>query len=115
VSEAEMKAERYQAVLEYWFGLNSGPDLWFGGNEVVDGEIRDLFSTDLQDAIAGRLSAWEENPEGTVALVVLLDQFSLQLYRDQRAGYDGSALAILTFPLLLDHFRPQGNQLGFVH
>ncbi len=89
-----MANQRYRAVLEYWFGSNSGPDLWFGGSEAVDREIRDLFLEDLQDAIAGKLSAWEESHEGTVALVVLLDQFSLQLYRDQRVGYDWAALAV---------------------
>ena len=86
--------ERYRAILDFWFGPGSGARRWFGGDAATDREVRGRFSADLADAVAGRLADWEASPEGAVALVVLLDQFSLQLHRRQRQGYEQSALAL---------------------
>jgi uncharacterized protein (DUF924 family) len=89
-------------VLDYWFGdLDHTPRyfsernrLWFGGGEQVDGEIRERFAGDLRLAVEGRLADWEATPRGSLALIVLLDQFSLNLYREQPPSYLQSALAI---------------------
>jgi uncharacterized protein (DUF924 family) len=86
--------ERYREILAFWFGPGSDAKLWFGGDETTDRAVRERFSADVADAAAGRLSAWEDSPESTVALVVLLDQFSLQLHRKQRQGYEQAALAL---------------------
>ncbi|HSN17429.1 MAG TPA: DUF924 family protein [Gammaproteobacteria bacterium] len=82
------------AVLDFWFGPGSGPDLWFGAAATTDREVRHRFGGKLADAVAGRLDGWAETPEGAVALVVLLDQFSLQLHRKQRRGYEQASLAL---------------------
>lgn len=84
----------YRDILDFWFGPGSGPQMWFGGDPAVDRAVRERFGGDLEAAVAGRLSAWEDAPESTLALVVLLDQFSLQLHRKQRQGYEQSAMAI---------------------
>jgi uncharacterized protein (DUF924 family) len=86
--------ERWREVLEFWFGPQADARLWFGGDPAVDREVRRRFAGLLDEALAGRLEAWEASPESTVALVVLLDQFSLQLHRKQRQGYEGSTLAL---------------------
>jgi len=86
--------ERSLAILDYWFGPKAGQEFWFGADEATDREVREKFSKDLDDAVAGKLKAWEDDPERTVALVVLLDQFSLQLFREQRRSYDQAALAL---------------------
>lgn len=86
--------ERWRAILDFWFGPGSGPGLWFGADPATDREIRRRFSGDLADARTGALVTWESSPESTAALVVLLDQFSLQLHRRQRQGYEGSAMAL---------------------
>ncbi|HEX4300083.1 MAG TPA: DUF924 family protein [Gammaproteobacteria bacterium] len=86
--------ERYRAILDFWFGPGSGAKLWFGADAATDRKVRERFSGDLADAVAGKLVDWEESPQSTVALVVLLDQFSLQLHRKQRQGYEESALAL---------------------
>src|SRR5579871_4743184 len=83
-----------RGILDFWFGPQAGPDLWFGANAATDREISRRFSAELTDAVAGRLAGWEATPEGSLALVVLLDQFSLQLHRKQRQGYEQSALAL---------------------
>ena len=86
--------ERWREILDFWFGPKAGPRLWFGGAAATDREIRERFSGLLAEAVAGKLAGWEGSPESTVALVVLLDQFSLQLHRKQRQGYEGSRLAL---------------------
>jgi uncharacterized protein (DUF924 family) len=93
---------RAAAILDYWFGdLDQTPSyfvrrnqLWFGADERVDDFIRENFEPALDEAVAGKLAAWEESPKGTIALVVLLDQFSLQLYREQPRSYEQAALAL---------------------
>jgi uncharacterized protein (DUF924 family) len=97
-----MPAPRAAAILDYWFGdLDQTPSyfarrntLWFGGDKRVDAYVRQNFESDLEDAVAGRLGSWDETPKGTLALIVLLDQFSLQLYREEPRSYDQAALAV---------------------
>ncbi len=105
-----MSDPRARAVLDYWFGdLDHTPRyfsernrLWFGGGEEVDGYIRRTFEADVDSAVAGRLRSWAETPRGSLALIVLLDQFSLNLYREQPRSYEQSALAIPIAERLID-------------
>lgn len=86
--------ERWREILDFWFGPGAGPQLWFGGYQGTDREVRERFSGDLAHAVAAKLQDWEEAPESTAALVLLLDQFSMQLHRKEEQGYRQSALAI---------------------
>jgi uncharacterized protein (DUF924 family) len=93
---------RARAVLDYWFGdLAETPRyfaernrLWFGGAAETDAHIRSHFESDVTAAAEGWLAAWEATPKGCMALIVLLDQFSLNLYREQPRSYQQSELAI---------------------
>jgi uncharacterized protein (DUF924 family) len=93
---------RAKSILDYWFGdLDHTPEyfaqrnrLWFGGGDVVDGHIRRHFESDLKLGVDGRLEAWQATPRGSLALIVLLDQFSLNLYREKSQSYTQSALAL---------------------
>ncbi len=67
-------------VLAFWFGERARP-LWFEKDEAFDVEIRAGFGAAHRDAAAGRLAAWEKTPDGAVALVILLDQFSRNIHR----------------------------------
>src|SRR5687768_5088104 len=94
--------ERWEEILDYWFGtpaataeyLESRMPLWFGGAKETDDDIRARFEKDVEAAAAGRLSAWERDPRSCLALIVVLDQFSLNIYRDQRRSFENSALAV---------------------
>lgn len=105
-----MQDPRAKAVLDYWFGdldhtpgyFSSRNRLWFGGAEEDDRHIRRTFEADVDAAVAGRLHSWEETPRGALALIVLLDQFSLALYREQPRSYEQSALAIPLSSRLVD-------------
>lgn len=93
---------RQNAVLEYWFGdLKKGeipPDgviaRWWGKDQKTDDYIRENFGRDLEEAARGGLNRWEETPRGTLALIIVLDQFSRNIYRDDPRAFaqDGRAL-----------------------
>jgi uncharacterized protein (DUF924 family) len=90
-------------ILEFWFGEMNGDSfdsgqvaLWFGGAEETDRRIREKFGEDLKRAIRGELDDWAETPRGRLALIILLDQFSRNIYRDtpQEVAQDAKALAL---------------------
>src|SRR5687767_2731632 len=93
---------RATVILNYWFGdLDLTPKyfseksrLWFMGGPKVDEYIRKNFENDLNLAVQGKLEDWKKTPKSALALVVLLDQFSLNLYREQPRSYNQSQMAI---------------------
>jgi len=87
-----------QDVLRYWFDDPDEPrarfDRWFNGGEAVDQEIRERFAPTLDAAARGELDGWAADDNGLVALVVVLDQFPRNLFRDDARAYayDNQAL-----------------------
>src|SRR5207253_470141 len=79
-----------EAVLEFWFGPRGArgkarPE-WFRKDEKFDAEIRRRFGELHASAALRELEAWRASPEPLLALVLVLDQFSRNLYRgDARA------------------------------
>lgn len=73
-------------VVAFW--REAGPKRWFEKDFAFDEEIRLRFF-DLHEAAAdGQLSAWERSAEGSLALLILLDQFPRNMFR-----YDARAFA----------------------
>jgi len=66
-------------VLEFWFADANKPR-WFAKDLRFDEECR-RFEPLHERAAAGQLAAWQNTPEGTLALVLCLDQFPRNLYR----------------------------------
>jgi uncharacterized protein (DUF924 family) len=89
------------AVLQFWLGdgLEKGwpsqdlGGLWFGGDAALDERMRQRFGTLVQQAQAGDLVDWETQPLTRLALVLLLDQFSRNVYRGQPQAFAGDARA----------------------
>lgn len=90
-----MSSVRPRDVLDFWFA--AGWEKWWKKSDAFDDDIRRRFGATLEDAIAGRLEGWLNVPEGALALVIVLDQFSRNLYRhDHRAwAQDGKAYAVM--------------------
>lgn len=90
-----------QAVLDYWFGDGlargwpSRPmgDLWFGGGAAIDQEIRTRFGSLVEEAVDGGLAAWEAPILHRLALVILLDQFTRNVFRGQARAFAGDPRA----------------------
>jgi uncharacterized protein (DUF924 family) len=93
------EAER---VLEFWFGA-CGADgsldpakekMWFGDGRNHDTEIGDRFRALHERASCGALEAeWTATPRSTIALIVMLDQFSRHIHRGTAAAFAQDATA----------------------
>lgn len=68
--------------------------LWFRGGAEVDREIRERFGADLARARRGELNAWADTARGRLALIILLDQFSRNVYRGSGEAFASDALAL---------------------
>jgi uncharacterized protein (DUF924 family) len=78
-------------VLAFWRG--AGPDRWYEKDTAFDEEIRRRFLKAYEAAAAGKLTAWESNAEGALALLILLDQFPRNMFRGQARSYAADPLA----------------------
>lgn len=73
-------------VIEFWFSERVRA-LWFNSNPAFDAELRERFEGLWRAAAAGELAEWEASAEGALALVIVLDQFPLNMYRDKALGF----------------------------
>lgn len=92
---------RVDDVLAFWFGrarddaaviAECGAN-WFRGGDAFDAAIRTRFATLREEAIGGRLGAWRATPRGRLASVILVDQFSRNLFRGDARAFAHDALA----------------------
>jgi uncharacterized protein (DUF924 family) len=68
-----------ETVIGFW--QDAGPKRWFEPSVEFDQEVRAKFLATHETAAAGSLSAWEATPLGTLALLLLLDQFPRNMFR----------------------------------
>ncbi len=88
-----MTAEK---VLQFWFGappLRPNRKLWWGGKS-QDAAIHENFSETVAAAVAGHLDSWRDEPRGALALVILLDQMTRNIYRGQPEAFSGDGRAL---------------------
>lgn len=66
-------------VVAFWQA--AGPDKWYRKDEAFDRELRARFGALHREAGRGAMDGWAKTPEGAVALLIALDQFSRNLFR----------------------------------
>lgn len=100
ISPMTQPLQRWQDVLDFWFGTPESeiygmarPE-WFRKSAEFDDEIRRRFGALHAQALAGELGDWAQTPLGACALIVLLDQFSRNLFRGQATAFAGDAQAL---------------------
>lgn len=83
-------------VVAFW--RDAGQDKWFKKDDAFDREIRERFGALYAEAARGKRDDWAGTPEGALALVLLFDQFSRNLFRGSADTYaqDEKARAIAT-------------------
>ncbi|MFN3823815.1 MAG: DUF924 family protein [Pseudorhodobacter sp.] len=79
-------------VLDFWLG-EIGPDRWYAGGEEIDATIRDRFGDLWQAAQDGGLDHWIDGPAGTLAFLVITDQFSRNIHRGKPEAFATDAQA----------------------
>lgn len=85
----------YQTILQFWFD-DLTPTDWFSKSFELDQRIKADFSAAHEQASQCELYAWRGHAQGRLAEILILDQFSRNLYRDSGKAYawDGMALAL---------------------
>ena len=78
-------------ILAFW--RDAGPDRWYRRDDVFDAEVCRRFLDLWQRAAAGELVSWETSDDGALALVIVLDQFPRNLFRDDVRTYASDPLA----------------------
>ncbi len=90
------------AVLDFWFGELDGVGmsdavhrkLWFSADPALDARIRARYGTLVATALDGGLDDWADGDGGLVALVLLLDQFTRNIYRGSAQAFAGDPAAL---------------------
>lgn len=95
--------EAAQHVLNFWYKETS-PEQWFDGGDRFDQEVTRRFSKTLEQAKAGEMYLWRDTLQGRLAEIIVLDQFSRNIYRGQAEAFasDDMALALAQEALKVD-------------
>jgi uncharacterized protein (DUF924 family) len=85
----------FETVLKFWFNQLT-PAQWWKKDIALDQLIISKFSFTHQQAVAGELSSWRKTALGRLAEIIVLDQFSRNMFRGtpQSFMYDGMALIL---------------------
>lgn len=104
-------------VIKFWFE-DHGHEDWFGGKPEFDAEIAAAFGETRAAAARGEAWAWRSTPQGRLAEIIVLDQFSRQLFRSRAEAFatDGMALALAQEAVGggHHHFLPMPKRMFFL-
>ena len=106
-----------QQINEFWFSAAARP-LWFRSTPEFDQAIRHRFETTWQQARDGKLQHWQESAQGVLALVIVLDQFPLNMYRGEPTSFSTEAAARDVAATAISHGWDQtltGEQKAFLY
>ena len=79
-------------IVSFW--REAGPDKWYKKDDAFDAAISVRFRSAHEAAASGLLWDWEENAEGALALLILLDQFPRNLFRGSAHAFATDAAAL---------------------
>jgi uncharacterized protein (DUF924 family) len=88
----------YDRVLDFWFDRQDGRPLdfracWFEKSDAFDAQVAERLGAAVESALAEGFADWAETPEGTLALLILLDQCPRNMFRGQAKAFAGDARA----------------------
>ena len=87
------KTAKHQDILDFWFA-EIAPDAWFKENANFDSSLEKRFGKAVADALAGRLDHWADSACGCLALIILLDQFTRNIFRQSARAFSGDEMAL---------------------
>lgn len=92
----------YQAVLDFWYDPKQMP-LHFVKDDDFDEKIREQFLETWKAATEGLLVDWRKNIRGRLAEVIVLDQFSRNLWRNNRRAFEQDRMALALAQEIVHH------------
>lgn len=90
------------AILCFWFGAPGSPERgqarpeWFRKDDAFDDEIRRRFGDAVATALAGGFGEWCTTADGSLARILLLDQFTRNIFRGTPRAFAGDERALAT-------------------
>ena len=79
-------------ILNFWFE-DISPEAWFTKDAQFDQQLKQRFGDLVEKALAGQLDKWAENGDGRLALILLLDQMTRNIFRDTPRAFAGDEMA----------------------
>lgn len=95
-------------ILDFWFGAPGTAEygthrrLWFEKSDNTDVRIAERFGPLIKQALAGGFADWDSTAHGALARIVLLDQFTRNVFRNTPQAFAGDALALEAARALVD-------------
>ena len=89
-------------ILDFWFSDRMQKH-WFSSTPEIDQEILDKYEDLWQQAASGRLDSWCETASGSLALVIVLDQFPLNMFRNQAKTFSTGDRAVKISRQVIDN------------
>lgn len=80
----------YQDLIDFWFS-DEVSQYWFNSTEEFDRQLREDYAELWQQAADGALIEWQESASGSLSLVILLDQFPLNMFRGEAKCFSTEA------------------------
>ena len=80
-------------VIKYWFSEKSRQH-WFSSTPEIDNEIKQRYEQLWINAASGKLNDWQDSPQGCLALIIILDQFPLNMFRGEAKSFQTEELAV---------------------
>ncbi len=80
-------------IIDFWFS-DRVKKLWFSSTLEFDDEIRIKYETLWKLASEKKLDNWKNTPAGSLALVIILDQFPLNMFRNQAKSFSTEKMAL---------------------
>jgi uncharacterized protein (DUF924 family) len=94
-------AEAARAVLTFWFD-QVGPDRWFAKDEALDRAIAARFAALRDTVVTTHAEGWRDHPDTIAAAIILIDQFSRNIFRGTAQAFAADPLALDLCKLALD-------------
>ena len=80
----------YQALIDFWFS-DEVSQYWFKSTKAFDQRLLDTYVGTWQQAKQGKLDDWQQSATGSLALVIVLDQFPLNMFRGMAKSFSSDA------------------------
>jgi len=99
MQDSTKNMQKIHEIVDFWFSYDAAT--WFGGGPDFDAIIQEKFQQDYDHAITGQYDSWLENDTGALALILILDQFSRNIFRDDPRAFEWDFKALYATKLAL--------------
>ena len=111
-----------EEIIKFWFEELT-PKQWFNSSEELDAEIWERFGEIHNAAAKGELNSWRSTPEGSLAEIIVLDQFSRNIYRGKPGAFANDLAALVLaqeairkgFHIKVETFKRSFFYMPFMH